>query len=130
MFRNIGGKIQALAKITSICGMILSIIAGIMMIAADETAAGIVIIILGILVSWISAFTLYGFGKLIETNENTMHMIKDIGTMIEELANDVYSTSLSDETQTNDTEPIAKPTRGTLDVHGISHIIGKPTMKK
>ena len=112
--------------------MIISVIAGIMKIASQEAVTGIFIIIVGVFASWISAFTLYGFGKLIETNENTMHMIKDIGTMIEELANDVYATSLqSDEDQSDRSENSVKENKPAVSSAGdLSRIIGKPKMKK
>ena len=62
MFDNIGAKIKKLAEIITIGGIIVSVGIGTM----NENFRGIVIALLGSLVSWISSFLLYGFGELIE----------------------------------------------------------------
>ena len=65
MFDNIGGKIRGLAKVISILGIIASIAVGLLnVIFSDEV--GIIIIVVGMLISWISGFFIYGFGQLIE----------------------------------------------------------------
>ncbi len=92
MFDNIGGKIKKLAKIICWIGIILSVITGIAAIASGNSmvrvngsytsvsgvAAGITIIIIGCLASWIGSFFTYGFGQLIENTdairENTQRM--------------------------------------------------------
>ncbi len=58
MFKNIGGKIKVLSIVVCSIGMIFSIIYG-------SLFNSLVIIILGCLASWVSVFTLYGFGHLI-----------------------------------------------------------------
>lgn len=60
MFENIGGKIKTLAVVTTIIGMILSIV-----VAITLGEMGILIGILGCLFSWIGSFVLYGFGEII-----------------------------------------------------------------
>lgn len=60
MFENIGGKIKTLAVVTTIIGMVVSIIVA---IALEEM--GILVGILGCLFSWIGSFVLYGFGEII-----------------------------------------------------------------
>ena len=95
MFTNIGGKIKGLAKFFCWAGIIASVILGFVMIisgagssnknsgrnnynykydysytvkeanAAAQTS-GIVLLIVGPLVSWMSSLALYGFGELIE----------------------------------------------------------------
>lgn len=72
MFDNIGRKIQGLAKFCCWSGIAVFTIIGIALIAIGDEAAtiiGIVIIAVGSLVSWIGSFFVYGFGRLIETNE-------------------------------------------------------------
>ncbi len=84
MFNNIGGKIKILAKIICWFGIALSLIFGILMIAAGNNTtmtyngqnvqtsglvAGIVTIVIGCLGSWIGSFFAYGFGELIENTE-------------------------------------------------------------
>ena len=87
MWSNIGHKIQVLAKVICWLGIILSVLAGIAMIvsgntvnnmamsygyysynstASSTTLAGVLIIVLGALGSWLGSLTLYGFGELIE----------------------------------------------------------------
>ena len=70
MFNFIGGKIKALAKVVCWLGIIGSVITGIGMMASSresEIILGILVIILGSLISWIGSFFTYGFGELIET---------------------------------------------------------------
>ena len=74
MFRNIGGKIKGLAELITWLGIIGSVICGIILInqgsgyygSSALATAGVVVIVVGSLTSWISSFILYGFGELIE----------------------------------------------------------------
>ena len=71
MFNNIGGKIKKLAIILCILGMIGSIVYAIICFTTssryqDLTLIGVLILVLGCLMSWISSFFVYGFGELIE----------------------------------------------------------------
>lgn len=67
MFDNVGSKIKALASFFCWGGIIASIIGGIILIGLDEDLifAGIAVIVIGSLLSWISSFVLYGFGELV-----------------------------------------------------------------
>ena len=79
MWSNIGHKIQVLAKVICWIGIVLSVIAGIAIIAGGSavrsygytyntgstTLTGILVIVLGALGSWLGSLTLYGFGELI-----------------------------------------------------------------
>lgn len=87
MFDNIGNKILCLARFLCIMGIIGSVIYGIALIVNGAAISGFMYILVGPLVSWLSCFVLYGFGQLIETNESSMNMIKNIGLMIEDFAN-------------------------------------------
>ena len=72
MFENIGGKIKGLAKVVCWIGIILSVITGILAIAAQGSAGfipGIAIIIVGALGSWVGSFVLYGFGEMVENSD-------------------------------------------------------------
>lgn len=87
MWSNIGHKIKVLAKVLCWIGIVVSVIAGIAIIAGGSainnaamsygyysynnttgstTLAGILVIILGALGSWIGSFTMYGFGELVD----------------------------------------------------------------
>ena len=85
MFHNIGNKIKKLAKIVCWIGIILSIISGITLFIAaasgqaDPVTAvttGIVTVVLGILVSWIGCFLLYGFGELVDNSTKMREMME------------------------------------------------------
>lgn len=77
MFTNIGGKIKALAKVQCWIGIVASIIFGMIMIAEIpyEGIIGLLIMIIGSFLSWISSFVLYGFGELIEKTSNVEAMM-------------------------------------------------------
>ena len=72
MFDNIGSKIKTLAKVICWIGILISVISGIVVIASTGSTGvpvGILVIVLGALLSWIGSFVLYGFGQLIENSE-------------------------------------------------------------
>ncbi len=71
MFNNIGEKIKGLAKFVCWVGIIVSVIAGlvIMSMSGELLLLGIVIGLIGSLLSWLGSFALYGLGQLIHTNE-------------------------------------------------------------
>jgi len=73
LYTNIGGKIKGLAKVICWIGIVASVIAGIaMMVSMSQlngglgVLLGLVYMVVGALVSWISSLALYGFGELIE----------------------------------------------------------------
>ena len=80
MFHNIGEKIKILATIMTILGIIASVISGIAFIVYSIVEAydvsglvagiilGVLTMVVGSLLSWISSFLLYGYGELIENS--------------------------------------------------------------
>lgn len=77
MFDDIAGKIKALAKVTCGLGIAASIMSAFALWAQSSpynstTSAGVLVLVLGSLASWIGSFFTYGFGQLIE-NTNTIH---------------------------------------------------------
>lgn len=72
LFSNIGHKIKNLAKVITWVGIIFSVLFGLITLAAG----GIIIMIVGPLISWISSFTLYGFGQLIENSDKIVELLK------------------------------------------------------
>ena len=68
MFENIGGKIKGLAKAAFIVVAIAAAIIGIALIASDEDliVTGLLVIVLGSFIAWVSSWFLYGFGELID----------------------------------------------------------------
>lgn len=92
MFKNIGRKIKTLAKVVCWLGIIFSVLLGVMIMLGSASAAqfvtqyeqsgtqiaissgasivlGIIVIVVGVLASWIGSFMTYGFGQLIENSE-------------------------------------------------------------
>ena len=69
MFDNIGGKIKTLAQVFCWIGIVSSALSGLVIMFDDDFLLGILIAAIGALLSWISSFTLYGFGQLIENSE-------------------------------------------------------------
>ena len=75
-FEHIGGKIKILAKVICWIGIISSVIGGAVMMLnglafenSEEVWGGILVIVVGVLVSWIGSFRLYGFGQLVENTD-------------------------------------------------------------
>lgn len=78
MYSNIGKKIQKLAMVCAILGMIASVVIGGSLIESadgwlgtNETMVviGGVVIVLGSILSWVLSFVLYGFGRLVENSD-------------------------------------------------------------
>ena len=71
MFENIGSKIKNLSKFICCIEIIACIVVGIVMAATNENLifAGILVAVIGALLSWVGAFILYGFGQLIENSD-------------------------------------------------------------
>ncbi len=65
MFNEIGKKIKGLASVIAWLGIIASAIMGFTSMRFSALA-GILIIAIGALASWISSFMLYGYGELID----------------------------------------------------------------
>jgi len=68
MYDNIGGKIKGIAKAVFIVEAIAAVIAGIALVAIDEDLIlfGVLTLILGPAVAWVSSWLLYVFGELID----------------------------------------------------------------
>ena len=80
MYDNIGGKIKGLAKAAFWVEAITAIITGICLF--DDVMPGILIglllIIGGPLVAWVSCWLLYGFGELIDSNVEIKNKISNM----------------------------------------------------
>ena len=78
MYNNIGNKIKTLAQIVAFVEIILSVIIGLVLLFQEIIGFGLIILIFGPLIAWISSWLLYGFGELIESTEEN----KDINTKL------------------------------------------------
>jgi len=87
VFTNISGKLKLLAKVICWLGIIFSVISGSIFLfsgnaissvtvsgtsfAVSPVVAGLIIIVMGCLTSWISSLFIYGFGQLIENTDKS-----------------------------------------------------------
>lgn len=77
MFDNIGGKIKTLAQVVTWIGIIASVISGFAIMSIDEEIfVGLIVMIFGALMSWVSSFVLYGFGQLVENSDKLVKLSK------------------------------------------------------
>ena len=68
MYENIGSKIKGLAKATFIVESIAAVITSITLMATDSDMilVGLLAMVGGPIVAWVSSWILYGFGELID----------------------------------------------------------------
>ena len=74
MYDNIGEKIKNLALLIFVIGVIVSVIAGVAILLLDSEifiVLGILIIVAGSFIAWISSCFAYGFGELIDKTGET-----------------------------------------------------------
>lgn len=77
MFDDIGSKIKGLAKVLCWVGIVVSVIMGIVVMCIENPIdydsylilPGLLIMVFGSLLSWVSSFFVYGFGQLIENSD-------------------------------------------------------------
>lgn len=69
MFTNIGTKIKTTAKVFAWVGIILSVLAGVALTMSAGFIGGILVAIVGSLLSWVGSLALYGFGELVENSD-------------------------------------------------------------
>ena len=65
MFDNIGGKIKGLAKVLFWLEAIAAVIVGLVLVESTDCLS-LLYAIVAVLVAWISAWFLYGFGEIID----------------------------------------------------------------
>lgn len=81
MYKEIGKKIKGVATLMCVLGFMTSVVIGGVIIANGSEAAvlGLVVIVMGSALSWLSGFLLYGFGELIDTiSDRVMNMLVTI----------------------------------------------------
>ena len=87
MYDNIGSKIKTLAKVLCWIGIIGYIVLGIVLIFTSGFLIGVLVGVVGALLSWIGPFILYGLGQLIENSDTIVFQNKRlldlIGTNVE-----------------------------------------------
>ena len=70
-YENIGDKIKGLAKASFIVVAMAAVGAGIALMASadDMIPVGLLVMVVGPIVAWVSSWLLYGFGQLIENSD-------------------------------------------------------------
>ncbi len=76
MYRNIGGKLKALATVQAVLGIVASGIYGIVMMMDERFVAGLLIIVIGCISSWIGSWLTYGIGTAVENSESILHHLR------------------------------------------------------
>ena len=82
MFNNIGKKIKSYAKWVCFCGIGASVIGGLRVLTEAGDAGefvicliiAIIIIAVGGFVSWVSSFTVYGFGQMVDNSDKLVEL--------------------------------------------------------
>ena len=78
MFDYIGSKVKVLAVVGCILGIIGSVILGVTAIFSGQSPLGIVYIVVGILISWLSSLTVYAIGESAENTESILNTLTKI----------------------------------------------------
>ncbi len=81
MFRNIGEKIKDISVFVTIAGIFISCIGGCVLWSVDESliVTGIIIAVVGSLISWLSTVLLYGYGQLISNSDRIVEILESSG---------------------------------------------------
>lgn len=94
MYKNVGKKIQTLAKVLAWVGIIFFILVGVATIYGGlntynyvMVGQGILFLIVCPILCWLSSLTAFGFGTLIETNESMKNEVEDLHKTVKELQN-------------------------------------------
>lgn len=101
LYNNIGSKIKSLAKWTFIIESIATIITGISLFVVDDDfiLLGILAIIGGPMISWVSSCFLYAFGELVEkvsdNEENTKAIVKLLRNDTAKTPSETYTNNCS-----------------------------------
>lgn len=76
LYADIGGKIKNWAKWVFIVESVSAIVSGIVLLSEeyDNEAMGLLVIVLGPFVAWVSSWLLYAFGQLVED----IHELRDM----------------------------------------------------
>ena len=97
MFKNVGKKIQIVAKVACYIGIIVTVLLGIFCFVIGTAStndtekmqlfiSGGLLIVCGPLLNWLSSLTMVGFGKLIEDQEETRNTLDDVAQKVTVLA--------------------------------------------
>ena len=77
LFRNIGDKIKSVTNGFCCIGMIFSALAGILMLIGGRID-GLIVLLLGPLLCWLSALTSYAFGELLTLTQRNNQLLTEL----------------------------------------------------
>ena len=83
LYKNIGEKIKGWAKWIFAIEAAAAIVYGLVLIFDDAALAGIIVLIVGPLVAWVSSWLLYAFGELVDKTAANEKHTKDILKILE-----------------------------------------------
>ena len=81
MFHNIGGKIKGLAATACCLGIAAAILIGFCLIASQEDTLviiGIIVILVGSLLSWLGSILAYAFGQLVDNSDRMVNILNEL----------------------------------------------------
>ena len=94
MYKNVGKKIQTLAKVLAWIGIIFFVLIGAFALYGGLNTSdynmlgeGFVFVLIMPVVCWLSSLSMVGFGKLIETNEEMKVQLINLNKKVEQLEN-------------------------------------------
>ena len=89
MYKNVGKKIQTVAKVFAWIGIIIFLLIGAIVLyaglnssSANVSAYGILLLVIAPIVVWLSSLTMVGFGKLVQTSEETKAEVEKLAALI------------------------------------------------
>lgn len=102
MFYNIGKRIKAVSQIFCYVGITLAVLLGVILLAIKMVFLGILVALLGSILSWLSSLFPYGFGQLIENSDAQRRMLEKQADL------------LSSMQHTSDLQKLPTPTKATV----------------
>ena len=89
MFSNVGGKIQVLAKVLFVIGIVASVGWGLTVFRSyrggEAIFFGILSILIGALSSWVGSWFLHGFGEIVENSEKMVYYLNYLEKTVEKI---------------------------------------------
>mgnify|MGYP006992207900 CR=1 FL=1 len=77
MTENVGKQMKDVSHYLSMIGILVSIIAGLMVMSTERIAMGMAIGIAGSFLTWFGSLLLRGFGELVENSSEIVKRLKD-----------------------------------------------------
>ena len=115
MYDNIGGKIKGLAKAIFIIETIAAVISGVGIMASGYDTlilTGLLVLVVGPIVAWISSWMLYAFGQLVED----IHAMRNPQNVAEE--NQTHTIAFNENKKPSEHQPVQVVIESTCELCG------------